>query len=485
MSQQQPPPPRAEILVVDDVRANLAVLSGVLLQHEYKVYPALSGRLALNALETLRPDLILLDIKMPEMDGFAVARAIKADPTHRDIPIIFISALDAPQDKVEAFNAGGVDYINKPFAEEEVLARVRTHVELYRTKRALACSHDRLEQEVVARTAALQNSERRLRQAQQMARLGNWELDRASHEFTWSEEIFRMFGLDPQGPALSYEQLLAQVHPDDRQRVDRVYTSIPDQLLPYDMVHRIVRPGDGEIRFVNLHTDQPAPPDNPPTTAFGTLQDVTELVQAQQDALLYHQKFHDSLAQTIEAVSATLEKRDPYTAGHQRRVALLATAIATEMGLDSNTVEGVRLGANIHDIGKIHIPAEILNRPGRLPDLEFDIVKTHSSHGYEILKNVAFPWPVAEMIHQHHERLNGEGYPNGLQGDQIIIEARIIAVADVVEAMASDRPYRPAMGIARALQTVTDGSGSEFDADAVTACLRLFNEQGYDLEHGQ
>jgi len=187
------------------------------------------------------------------------------------------------------------------------------------------------------------------------------------------------------------------------------------------------------------------------------------------------------LESTIEAVALTVEKRDPYTAGHQRRVAELSVAIGRELGLSAERIKGLRLGATIHDIGKISVPAEILARPGRLLPSEMEIIKTHSSVGFEIVKGIDFPWPIAQMILQHHERLDGSGYPQALKGDEIIVEARVIAVADVVEAMSSHRPYRPGLGLDVALAQVRQDAGTKLDDAAVAACERLFREKGFQL----
>jgi len=333
------------IVIVDDNPANLRILSTMLEQGGHKVRPALSGELALRSIAASRPDLVLLDIRMPGMDGYETCRRLKADPATQDIPVIFISALSETEDKLRAFQAGGVDYVTKPFQAEEVLARVKTHLQLRHMQQ-------HLETLVDERTAALRESQ---------------------------------------------------------------------------------------------------------------------------------QQYHAMLLQTIQAIAMTVEKRDPYTAGHQIRVAHLADAIAAAMGMDPGFREGLRLGAMIHDIGKIYLPAEILNRPGRLSDIELAMVRTHSEVGRDITADVAFPWPVAEMIHQHHERLDGSGYPRGLKGDAVIAEARIIAVADVVEAMASHRPYRPALGIEAALDELRRGSGPLYQPEIAAACIELFEGKGYQL----
>jgi len=204
------------------------------------------------------------------------------------------------------------------------------------------------------------------------------------------------------------------------------------------------------------------------------LVDITDRKEAEQaqSALT-----HDAVA----AIAATVEARDPYTAGHQRHVADLAAAIAAEMGLDADAIDGIRMAAGIHDLGKIGVPAEILSRPGRLRPAEYELVKDHSRAGYEIVEGIAFPWPVAKMILQHHERLDGSGYPDGLRGDDILLGSRIIAVADVVQAMATHRPYRAAMGIDAALEEIVRNRGRLFDPAVVDACIRLHHDRQLDL----
>jgi putative nucleotidyltransferase with HDIG domain/PAS domain S-box-containing protein len=176
----------------------------------------------------------------------------------------------------------------------------------------------------------------------------------------------------------------------------------------------------------------------------------------------------------VDAIAAAAEARDPYTAGHQLRVAELSVAIARELGVDQNDIDGIRMAARIHDIGKLSTPSEILTKPGALRASELALVREHAQAGYEIIRGIAFPWPVADMILQHHERLDGTGYPNGLRGDEILLGARIIAVADVVEAMSSHRPYRPSKGLKAALIMIANDEGREYDPDVVRVCLRLF-----------
>ena len=189
-----------------------------------------------------------------------------------------------------------------------------------------------------------------------------------------------------------------------------------------------------------------------------------------------------ALVDTIQAIASIVESKDPYTAGHQRRVADLAAAIAQEMGLSPDLIEGLQMAGVIHDIGKVSVPSDILNMPRKLTDIEFSLIKTHAKSGYEMVKDIEFPWPIARMILEHHERINGSGYPNGLTGDKLLLESRILAVADVVEAMATHRPYRAALSLDAAMDEITKNRGVIYDRDAVDACLKLFREKGYTIK---
>ncbi|MES9888360.1 MAG: HD domain-containing phosphohydrolase, partial [Candidatus Sedimenticola sp. 6PFRAG1] len=285
------------LLLVDDVPENIDVLREILAE-DYDLKIALDGKTALEVVRSdPMPDLILLDIMMPDMNGYEVCRQLKEYPETSSIPVIFISAKNEVEDERQGLIIGAVDYIRKPFSPSIVAARVRVHLELYMMR-------EHLESLVDERTLRLQRN----------------------------------------------------------------------------------------------------------------------------------------LEQTISAMARTVEKKDPYTAGHQERVSELAVEIAREMDLDEEKVQALRLAGTVHDLGKIYVPSEILNRPGKLADYEFNVIKTHPVVGYEIIKDIDFPWPIAQMVRQHHERMDGSGYPDGLSNDEILLEARIMAVADVVEAMFSHRP---------------------------------------------
>ena len=241
----------------------------------------------------------------------------------------------------------------------------------------------------------------------------------------------------------------------------------------------IARRKDGTEFTLGLHASLIAYNGNPAIIAIA--QDITERERAQTAARQHLERLERAMRGTIGVISTIIEFRDPYTHGHERRVGEIAAAIATEMALDPDRVEGIRVAGNLHDVGKIGAPAELLAKPTRLSPAEYALIKGHAQSGYEILKGVDFPWPVALVALQHHERLDGSGYPQGLKNGAIILEARIMAVADTVEAMSSHRPYRPGLGIDKALAEIERGRGVQYDADAAEACLRLFRERDFKL----
>src|SRR5664280_385784 len=219
-----------------------------------------------------------------------------------------------------------------------------------------------------------------------------------------------------------------------------------------------------------------------PVGIMGLTRDITERRQAEEELQQTLDSLKKAVSATIQVMVSAVEMRDPYTAGHQLRVANIACAIATEMGLPQEKVDGILMASSIHDIGKLSIPAEILVKPTKLTNIEFSLIKEHPQSGYDMLKDVESSWPLAEIVYQHHERMDGSGYPRNLKGDDILIEARIMAVADVVEAMASHRPYRPALGIDAALAEIEKNKGIFYDNTVADVCLRLFREKGYQFE---
>ena len=324
-------------------------------------------------------------------------------------------------------------------------------------------------------------SQAQLKETQRLAQVGSWEWDVDNDITIWSDELYRIMGWSPNVPAPSYKEQVVIYTPKSWafviQHVERALTTGE----PYAMELEIVRP-DGGVRTIS---DRGVAVQNDTGHVFrlyGTVQDITERKQAEEKLLQGYAKLRQTLRGAINALSSATEIRDPYTSGHQTRVDSLASAIAKEMGFTENGVEGVEIAALVHDIGKLGIPGDILNRPTRLTAVEYMIVKTHVDVGYTILSKIDFPWPVAQMVQQHHERLDGSGYPLGLTGRDILLEAKILAVADVVDAMVSHRPYRPALGVNTALEEIGKYRGVYYDETVVDTCTKLFLAHRFAFE---
>ena len=290
------------------------------------------------------------------------------------------------------------------------------------------------------------------------------------------------------------EELLEQGLPEPAKRlagqlarVLKMPKTIPTPLIVEDKVIGVfaVQSGDlteGDIPAISAFAHQIAAAWRKAQLMQDLETSLTEVQQAQEELQRTAENLRKTLGATIQAMAFTVETRDPYTAGHQRRVGNLARGIATEMGLSKEQIEGISMAAVIHDIGKITVPAEILSKPTRLTEHEFGIIRGHPEVGHDILKTIEFPWPIAQIIFQHHERMDSSGYPQELSGEEIILEARILGVADVVEAMASHRPYRPALGIDKALEEISQNRGVLYDPEVVDACLRLFAEKRFTFQ---
>ncbi len=233
---------------------------------------------------------------------------------------------------------------------------------------------------------------------------------------------------------------------------------------------------DGSDRFFSISGAPHLDAEGRVIGVVGTLKDVTDLKLYEAKIQSSYEQLKNAMDSTIKAISKIVESRDPFTSGHQERVARLATAIAEEMGLSGELIESIHIAATLHDVGKINVPADILSKPGKLSPIEIRMIRIHPEVGYDILKSIQFPYPISQIVVQHHERMDGSGYPAGMRGQNILLEARILAVADVVESMASHRPYRPAFGIEKALEEISDQRGSIYDETVVDACLKLFKE---------
>jgi len=273
--------------------------------------------------------------------------------------------------------------------------------------------------------------------------------------------------------------LFKLIYSKDRKMVREKVIKMLKGKLPSGFEYRGIRKS-GEIRWVlqavtsiNYQGQR---------AILGSFKDITEIRQVQKELQESYGRLHRTMEGMINTIAKITETRDPYTAGHQLKVSKLATAIAQKRKLPPDKIEGIRIASLVHDIGKISIPAEILSKPTKLNEIEYSLIKDHSQIGYDILKKVDFLWPIAEIVLQHHERIDGSGYPQGLKGNKILLEARIIGVADVVEAMSSHRPYRPAKGIGAALEEISQNKGILYDPEVVDICLELFEEKSFKFE---
>lgn len=329
--------------------------------------------------------------------------------------------------------------------------------------------------------AALAESESRLHAAQAVAHVGSWIWDLRTDRVEWSDEMSRILGLETSSfsgnPA---EAAGRSAHPEDRAAVRECLLAAMLGETPYPLEYRVVRP-DGTERTVwtepgKLEHDA----EGKPARLTGVISDITERKQGELLLRETNERLESVFMSITKTMGNIVEARDPYTQGHEQGVAKLSRMIAEKMGFAGDEVDGIEVASLVHDIGKLSVPAEILVKPGRLSEAEFALIKTHSQAGHDILKDIDFDWPVADIVLQHHERMDGSGYPNGLVGDNILMAARILAVSDVVEAMASHRPYRSSLGLDVAIAEVV-GNPSKFDSRVVAACVWLYEEGLIDL----
>ncbi len=323
---------------------------------------------------------------------------------------------------------------------------------------------------------ALAESEHKFKTLVEQSMVGIYMVDNENLIYV-NPRAAEVFGYEPE--ELSDVSLTNIIAPEDcdlvRENIrKRISGSIETLRHEFRGVHK-----DGRIIDVGVHGSRTMLGNRP--VVLGVLQDITDRRTQEERVKEYIDRLERSMMSTVDAISHIVDLRDPYTSGHERRVGELAAAIGTEIGLTEQQVTGLRVAGRVHDVGKISVPAEILSKPTRLSAAEFLIIQTHAQQGYEILKDIEFPWPVATAVWQHHERLDGSGYPQGLRGDAICLEARILAVSDVIESMSTHRPYRAALGIEAAITELQAHSGTLYDPAIVTACIKLFHDKGYQL----
>lgn len=326
---------------------------------------------------------------------------------------------------------------------------------------------------------ALEESNERFRSLVETTSDWIWEID-AEGTYTYcSPKVRDLLGFAPE--ELVGKHLVDLITIREVERTSRIFRRLIDSRKPFSGFETVCQARDGRVVVIEKN-GVPVFSDSGELLGFrGVARDISERKNALEALKKSRDELHTSLEETVKSLARAAEKRDPYTAGHQMRVDQLACAIGRELGLSEEKLEGLHFAALLHDIGKIGLPSEYLAKPARLSVQERAIIKCHTEIGYEILKDIPFPWPVAEIVYQHHEHLDGSGYPRGLTDQDLLLEAKILSVADVVEAMSSHRPYRPSLGLETALDEVRTGRGTLYHAESVDACLRLITEKKVDL----
>jgi len=488
------------VLIVDDNSTNLYMLESLLKGHGMEVISAENGKEALDKARLSPPDLIISDILMPVMDGYTLCREWKSDERLKHIPfVLYTATYTEPKDEDFAVSLGADRFILKP-QEPDILMNILKEVladnytvrqvapkplgeemELFRRHNEVLFK--KLEKKIV--DLEIVNSELRVLEERYRLSFENVSdvicmIDTDLNILSISPSMERVLGYKPQDfigrPVTDLAKILA---PESfEQAVADTVLILNGETITATIYRFIAK--DGTIKYGEA-SGSPILCEGKVIGIISVARDITRRKQAEQDLQKTLESLKKAFGTIVQVMVSAVETRDPYTAGHQNRDADLACAIATEMGLPEDRIDGIRMAGSIHDIGKLAVPAEILSKPAKLTEIEFSLIKEHARKGYEMLKDVESPWPLAQIVYQHHERMNGSGYPRNLKGDEILMEARIMAVADTVEAMASNRPYRPGFGIDAALNEIEKNRGIFYDNAVADVCLRLFREKGFKI----
>jgi len=411
-------------------------------------------------------DIVLSDYSMPKFNGLDALKIIKE--RELNTPFILISGTIGEELAVNAMKAGANDYLMKDNLKRLVPAIER---ELKEAQIRL----ERKQAEILFRKTQtkLQNLIETIPAVVYIAKLDEVR----STEYV-SPQIKNLLGFSAEEWLADPELWYKQIHPEDRSRVMQEFFQSYITQEPQRKEYRIKSKSgyfiwvrdesiiiEGEIGEANF--------------SQGVIIDITECKKAEVELKESYNKIQKILEAIVQTLSSAIEKREPYTAGHQRRVTQLAISICKELGLPEEKIKEIQIGGLLHDLGKIAIPSEFLNRSGKLTKVELSVIRTHPLVGYDIIKDIEFPITIGQILLQHHERLDGSGYPNRLKNEEIAIEARILGVADVVEAMSSHRPYRPAFGIQKALEEISHYKGILYDPDVVEVCIKVFTEKDF------
>ncbi|MFY9328984.1 MAG: HD domain-containing phosphohydrolase [Georgfuchsia sp.] len=473
------------LLLIEDNPGDARLVQAALTEYAPAEFAITTTERLADALVRIRRehyDVVLCDLGLPDSTRLETAQAIiKAAPT---LPLVVLTGTYDEDLGRAAIELGAQEYLIKGESGGVLIARsLRYAIERKRMERDLRGANEALEHRVTERTAELQRVNQSLREGELRYRQlfeanphPMWVFDvetlaflavndAAVARYGWSRQEFLAMTLNDIRPAETIAVLHQKLAADNEKIIRTVNSK-----------HRIK---DGTLIDVEISSHK---------VDFGgrsariaAAYDITERKVAEEKIRRYIEQLKTAVMSTVEVATTMSEMRDPYTSGHERRVAEIANAIGVELGLDESQQEGLQVAGHLHDVGKITIPSEILSKPGKLSAIEYQMIQGHAQSGYEVLKSVEFPWPVAQVALQHHERMDGSGYPQGLKGKDILLEARIMAVADVVEAMSSHRPYRPGLGIEAALAEIERGRGTSYDPVVTDACLKLFREKGYAL----
>ncbi len=455
---------KTKILIVEDESIVARDIRNMLVGLGYEVAAVVPGAsAAVQKAQEMKPDLVLMDVMLQgETTGVEAAEKIY---NRFNIPVVYLTAYADSSTVQHAKKTEPFGYIIKPFEERELqttieiaLYKYQMQMQLKDRERWLSTILKSIGDGVIAT-----NQDGLITFMNPLAEsLTGWRLEQALNSPLGN--IFKVMNEKPgKLQKISVKKILKAE--ESTLSDETVLVSKENKNTPIDFRLEPIRDDGGKVSGVVL--------------AFT---DITPRKKAEEDLKKSFRQQKIAMEGTVRAIATTIETRDPYTAGHQRRVTKLACSIGEEMGLSRDKIEGLRMSGELHDIGKIHVPAEILSKPGQISEAEYNIIKTHPQVGHDILKTIEFPWPVATIVLQHHERMDGSGYPLGLKGKDILLEARILAVSDVIEAMATHRPYRPALSIEEALKEISRNKGKLYDSKVVEACLKIFLEKKFKLE---
>jgi len=409
-----------------------------------------------KALDDFHPDIIVSDYSMPTFDGMSALKILRSYNYY--VPFIILTGSMNEETAVACMKAGANDYVIKEHINRLPMAITE----------AIRNSRNRIEKELIQKQ--LTASEEGFRNIMSSMQDIVYTIDK-------EQRYTGVYGPWVEGWGFKPEQLIGKTYREIRGNNNaEVHEKANKKALKGEFVvyEWSIQTEQGKV-YVHTSLSPIFDEEGKVQEVVAVGRDITERRRAQQ-------KVQKAMDATIETISKIVDTRDPYTSGHQERVTQLALRIARELKLSQKQTEAIRIASLIHDIGKIGIPSEILTKPSKLSDLEFSLIKSHPQLGYDILKDIEFSYPISQIVLQHHERLNGSGYPNKLKADQISLEARIIGVADVVEAMNSHRPYRAALGIDTALEEIIKNRGTLYDPEIVDACVKLFREKGFKFE---